>query len=190
MVEDIDRHAKGTIPDAGRYWYRHSSKMALLGATRPAAVTAFCSNRSILKTRRAEYCGTLFTVLLISLMWVGLLRSRLPRFLRIFSSGQKVDPESDQRPIQRDGFRYLQKLPRVLYETSLVNHVCFGYRLGCVYGFGFVKQAFFPSSTTPSLQNRCMDAWRDGYPSDQRNKSAGKLVIELKEESSTLQHCG
>ncbi len=110
-----------------------------------------------LKTRRAnKYCGTLFTVLLISLMLSWFTRSRLPRFFAdIFFKGQKVDPESEGASapyVNCDGFfRYLQKLPRVLYETSLVNHVSV-----LVIGLGasalrlyFVKQVFFPSSTTP-----------------------------------------
>ena len=43
---DIDRHAKGTIPDAGRHRYRHSNKMATARCYCYCRY-GFCSNRSI-----------------------------------------------------------------------------------------------------------------------------------------------
>lgn len=133
------------------------TKWPLLGAT-VIAVTAFAPI-GLSEDSTGEYCGTLFTVLLISLMlsWFTAI-SITPFFADIFFKGQKNAAGSeDADPYNGIIFvvyrRFLQLCMRQAWFTVIVLVVGLA---ASVYGFGFVKQAFFPSSTTPMFQ---ADIW-------------------------------
>ncbi len=106
------------------------TKWPLLGAT-VIAVTAFAPI-GLSEDATGEYCGTLFTVLLISLMlsWFTAI-SLTPFFADMFFKGQKAPEEGeDSDPYNGMIFVIYKKLPRVLYETSLAHCRCASGRFG------------------------------------------------------------
>ncbi|MFA0569894.1 efflux RND transporter permease subunit [Vibrio gallaecicus] len=133
------------------------TKWPLLGAT-VIAVTAFAPI-GLSQDATGEYCGTLFTVLLISLMlsWFTAI-SITPFFANMFFKGQKVDGGGeDNDPYKGMVFvvykNFLEFCMKRAWLTVIVLIVGLAVSL---YGFMFVKQAFFPSSTTPMFQ---VDVW-------------------------------
>ncbi|HHC6891883.1 TPA: efflux RND transporter permease subunit VmeI [Vibrio parahaemolyticus] len=140
------------------------TKWPLLGAT-VIAVTAFAPI-GLSEDSTGEYCGTLFTVLLISLMlsWFTAI-SLTPFFADIFFKGQKIkqgEGEGEGEGEENDPYngiifvaykKFLEFCMRRAWLTVVVLIVGLG---ASVYGFTLVKQSFFPSSTTPIFQ---LDVW-------------------------------
>ncbi|HAS6885055.1 TPA: efflux RND transporter permease subunit VmeI [Vibrio parahaemolyticus] len=134
------------------------TKWPLLGAT-VIAVTAFAPI-GLSEDSTGEYCGTLFTVLLISLMlsWFNAI-SLTPFFADIFFKGQKIKQGEGEENDPYNGIifvaykKFLEFCMRRAWLTVLVLIVGLG---ASVYGFTLVKQSFFPSSTTPIFQ---LDVW-------------------------------
>ncbi|MCR9591168.1 efflux RND transporter permease subunit VmeI [Vibrio alginolyticus] len=134
------------------------TKWPLLGAT-VIAVTAFAPI-GLSEDSTGEYCGTLFTVLLISLMlsWFTAI-SLTPFFADIFFKGQKIKQGEGEENDPYNGVifviykKFLQFCMRRAWFTVLVLIAGLA---ASVYGFTFVRQAFFPSSTTPIFQ---LDVW-------------------------------
>lgn len=134
------------------------TKWPLLGAT-VIAVTAFAPI-GLSEDSTGEYCGTLFTVLLISLMlsWFTAI-SLTPFFADIFFKGQKIKQGEGEENDPYNGIifvaykKFLEFCMRRAWLTVLVLIVGLG---AGVYGFTLVKQSFFPSSTTPIFQ---LDVW-------------------------------
>lgn len=133
------------------------TKWPLLGAT-VIAVTAFAPI-GLSEDSTGEYCGTLFTVLLISLMlsWFTAI-SITPFFADIFFKGQKVDADNEGKdPYNGMVFVIYKNFLEFCMKRAWLTMAVLVIGLGAsVYGFGFVKQAFFPSSTTPMFQ---VDVW-------------------------------
>ncbi len=134
------------------------TKWPLLGAT-VIAVTAFAPI-GLSEDSTGEYCGTLFTVLLISLMlsWFTAI-SLTPFFADIFFKGQKIKKGEGEENDPYNGIifvaykKFLEFCMRRAWLTVVVLIVGLG---ASVYGFTLVKQSFFPSSTTPIFQ---LDVW-------------------------------
>ncbi|HCE2449496.1 TPA: efflux RND transporter permease subunit VmeI [Vibrio parahaemolyticus] len=134
------------------------TKWPLLGAT-VIAVTAFAPI-GLSEDSTGEYCGTLFTVLLISLMlsWFTAI-SLTPFFADIFFKGQKIKRGEGEENDPYNGIifvaykKFLEFCMRRAWLTVVVLIVGLG---ASVYGFTLVKQSFFPSSTTPIFQ---LDVW-------------------------------
>ncbi|HCE3713464.1 MFS transporter [Vibrio parahaemolyticus] len=134
------------------------TKWPLLGAT-VIAVTAFAPI-GLSEDSTGEYCGTLFTVLLISLMlsWFTAI-SLTPFFADIFFKGQKIKQGEGEENDPYNGIifvaykKFLEFCMRRAWLTVVVLIVGLGVS---VYGFTLVKQSFFPSSTTPIFQ---LDVW-------------------------------
>ncbi|EMK3363995.1 efflux RND transporter permease subunit VmeI [Vibrio parahaemolyticus] len=134
------------------------TKWPLLGAT-VIAVTAFAPI-GLSEDSTGEYCGTLFTVLLISLMlsWFTAI-SLTPFFADIFFKGQKIKQGEGEESDPYNGIifvaykKFLEFCMRRAWLTVVVLIVGLG---ASVYGFTLVKQSFFPSSTTPIFQ---LDVW-------------------------------
>lgn len=134
------------------------TKWPLLGAT-VIAVTAFAPI-GLSEDSTGEYCGTLFTVLLISLMlsWFTAI-SLTPFFADIFFKGQNIKQGEGEENDPYNGVifviykKFLQFCMRRAWFTVVVLIAGLA---ASVYGFTFVKQAFFPSSTTPIFQ---LDVW-------------------------------
>ncbi|MFV8451576.1 efflux RND transporter permease subunit VmeI [Vibrio campbellii] len=134
------------------------TKWPLLGAT-VIAVTAFAPI-GLSEDSTGEYCGTLFTVLLISLMlsWFTAI-SLTPFFADIFFKGQKIKSGEgeDNDPYNGIVFVMYKKFLSFCMRRAWFTVVVLVAGLAVsVYGFTYVKQAFFPSSTTPIFQ---LDVW-------------------------------
>lgn len=130
--------------------------MAPIGAT-VIAVTAFAPI-GLSQDSTGEYCGTLFTVLLISLMlsWFTAI-SLTPFFADIFFKGQKVKEGENNDPYNGFVFvMYKKFLDFCMRRAWLTVVLLIGMLAGSLYGFTYIKQAFFPSSTTPMFLS---DIW-------------------------------
>ncbi|MGR5218639.1 efflux RND transporter permease subunit [Vibrio parahaemolyticus] len=133
------------------------TKWPLLGAT-VIAVTAFAPI-GLSEDSTGEYCGTLFSVLLISLMlsWFTAI-SLTPFFADIFFRGQK-QPEGDESKDPYNGFvfvAYRKFLEFCMHRAWLTVAFLIVALVASLYGFTQVKQSFFPASTTPMFQ---ADIW-------------------------------
>ncbi|WP_305423928.1 efflux RND transporter permease subunit [Photobacterium leiognathi] len=133
------------------------TKWSLLGAT-VIAVMAFAPI-GLSQDSTYEYCRTLFTVLLISLMlsWFTAI-SLTPFFADLFFKNVKVDQADDQKDPYGSIFfvvyrKSLEFCMRQAWMTVIVLILMLG---GSVYGFTLLKQSFFPASTTPMFM---VDVW-------------------------------
>ncbi|WP_305421081.1 efflux RND transporter permease subunit [Photobacterium leiognathi] len=133
------------------------TKWPLLGAT-VIAVMAFAPI-GLSQDSTGEYCRTLFTVLLISLMlsWFTAI-SLTPFFADLFFKNVKVDQADDQKDPYGSIFfvvyrKSLEFCMRQAWITVIVLILMLG---GSVYGFTLLKQSFFPASTTPMFM---VDVW-------------------------------
>ncbi|MGF1764767.1 efflux RND transporter permease subunit [Aliivibrio kagoshimensis] len=135
------------------------TKWPLLGAT-VIAVTAFAPI-GLSADATGEYCGTLFTVLLISLMlsWFTAI-SLTPFFASLFfkeQTGTLSGSDEENNPYNGMLFVVYQKFLMLCMKRSWLTVVLLLVALGAsIVGFGQVKQAFFPSSTTPMFM---VDVW-------------------------------
>jgi multidrug efflux pump subunit AcrB len=133
------------------------TKWPLLGAT-VIAVTAFAPI-GLSQDSTGEYCATLFSVLLISLMlsWFTAI-SLTPFFADMFFKGVKHNSDGEESdPYKGLVFvlykQSLEKCMKYAWTTVIVLIVMLGASL---YGFTQLKQSFFPSSTTPMFM---VDVW-------------------------------
>ncbi|PSU48587.1 MFS transporter [Photobacterium frigidiphilum] len=133
------------------------TKWPLLGAT-VIAVTAFAPI-GLSQDSTGEYCATLFSVLLISLMlsWFTAI-SLTPFFADMFFKGVKSNSDGEESdPYKGLVFvlykQSLEKCMKYAWTTVIVLIVMLGASL---YGFTQLKQSFFPSSTTPMFM---VDVW-------------------------------
>jgi multidrug efflux pump subunit AcrB len=126
----------------------------LLGAT-IVAVTAFASIGTS-PDSTGEYCGTLFWVILISLMlsWVTAVTCT-PLLCNTFLKGKsksEKDAGETKDPYDSKLFQvyrsFLSGCIRHRWITMAVVAGCF---ISALFGFGFVKQSFFPDSTRPQF---------------------------------------
>jgi multidrug efflux pump subunit AcrB len=133
------------------------TKWPLLGAT-VIAVTAFAPI-GLSEDATGEYCGTLFTVLLISLMlsWFTAI-SLTPFFADIFFKGQKFKQDGENSDPYNGMIFVLYKgfLEFCMKRAWLTVIVLILGLAASIAGFTQVKQSFFPSSTTPIFQ---ADIW-------------------------------
>ncbi|MUI53325.1 efflux RND transporter permease subunit [Aliivibrio fischeri] len=161
------------------------TKWPLLGAT-VIAVTAFAPI-GLSDDATGEYCGTLFSVLLISLMlsWFTAI-SLTPFFASLFFKERvQNDDESIEEKDPYNGMifviykRFLEFCMRYSVATMVVLVIALG---GSLYGFTKVKQSFFPSSTTPIFM---VDVW---MPEGTDIRSTNATLKELEEWILEQQH--
>lgn len=161
------------------------TKWPLLGAT-VIAVTAFAPI-GLSDDATGEYCGTLFTVLLISLMlsWFTAI-SLTPFFASLFFKERvQSEEESLEEKAPYNGMifvvykRFLEFCMRYSVATMVILVVALG---GSLYGFTKVKQSFFPSSTTPIFM---VDVW---MPEGTDIRSTNATLKELEEWILEQQH--
>ena len=162
------------------------TKWPLLGAT-VIAVTAFAPI-GLSEDSTGEYCGTLFTVLLISLMlsWFTAI-SITPFFADLFFKGQKVDPDNEGKdPYNGMVFVIYKKFLEFCMKRAWLTMIVLVIGLGAsVYGFGFVKQAFFPSSTTPMFQ---VDVWMPEGTDIRATNAKLKVLENWLSEQEEVEH--
>ncbi len=129
----------------------------LLGAT-VIAVTAFAPI-GLSPDSTGEFVGSLFYVLLISLLFSWITALSLTPFLchLLFSDDTGSTDEDDSDPYK--GFIYViygQVLSKLLAHRKATMAAMLVAMVMAVVGFGFVKQSFFPPSNTPMF---LVDIW-------------------------------
>ena len=124
------------------------SALPLLGAT-VIAIIAFAPI-GLSQDSTGEYCKSLFQVLLISLLlsWITAL-TLTPVFVQWMDGRQAISKETTQ-PYQGVVFRLYRRVLTTLLRFRITTLVLMAACLAAlVYGFGYVKQNFFPASNTP-----------------------------------------
>lgn len=146
----IARQQGSTLLTAINYVIRRSA-LPLLGAT-VIAILAFAPI-GLSQDSTGEYCKSLFQVLLISLMlsWFSAL-TITPVLIKwwLFKGQQPPAETSDTDPYSGRFYRiYQQILHTLLMRKAITLTVMAALLAASIWGFGSVRQNFFPSSNTP-----------------------------------------
>ncbi|PKF76671.1 MFS transporter [Vibrio sp. vnigr-6D03] len=162
------------------------TKWPLLGAT-VIAVTAFAPI-GLSDDATGEYCGTLFTVLLISLMlsWFTAI-SLTPFFADLFFKEKKSDKnEEPSDPYNGMVFvlyrGFLEFCMKRAWLTVVVLIVAL---MASLYGFTKIKQSFFPSSTTPMFM---VDVWMPEGTDIRATNTKLKVIADWLENKDGVEH--
>lgn len=146
----IARQRGSTLMTAIQYVIRRSA-LPLLGAT-VIAILAFAPI-GLSQDSTGEYCKSLFQVLLISLLlsWFSALTITPVMIKWWLFKGQKVaDTPADDDPYNQRFYRlYQQMLNALLVRKTVTLALMVILLAGAIWGFGAVRQNFFPSSNTP-----------------------------------------
>ena len=146
----IARQRGSTLMTAIQYVIRRSA-LPLLGAT-VIAILAFAPI-GLSQDSTGEYCKSLFQVLLISLLlsWFSALTITPVMIKWWLFKGQKVaDTPADVDPYNQRFYRlYQQMLNALLVRKTVTLALMVILLAGAIWGFGAVRQNFFPSSNTP-----------------------------------------
>jgi multidrug efflux pump subunit AcrB len=139
-----------------------NNAIPLLGAT-AVAVLAFASIGSM-ENNPGEYTRSLYYVILISLSvsWLTAVTTTpliTEKFVLSKSKKKKDSHKSDPY-----GGKFYQRYRAVLYTLIKFRWITIGVVIGLfllsIFGFGFIKSLFFPSSTRPQLIVECQ--FREG----------------------------
>jgi len=156
----------------------------LLGAT-IVAVTAFASIGTS-PDSTGEYCGTLFWVILFSLMlsWVTAMTCT-PLLCKTFLMGKSKGNGGGQKPEDPYGGKFYQlyrsflsSCIRYRWVTMAVVVACF---IGALLGFGHVKNSFFPDSTRPQFY---VDFW---FPEGTSIEETTREMTRAEEKLKTIE---
>lgn len=146
----IARQRGSTLMTAINYVIRRSA-LPLLGAT-VIAILAFAPI-GLSQDSTGEYCKSLFQVLLISLLlsWFSAL-TITPVMIKwwLFKGQQTADAPADVDPYNQRFYRLYQNMLNALLQRKAITLALMVVLLaGAIWGFGAVRQNFFPSSNTP-----------------------------------------
>lgn len=146
----IARQQGSALLTAVNYVIRRSA-LPLLGAT-VIAILAFAPI-GLSQDSTGEYCKSLFQVLLISLMlsWFSAL-TITPVLIKwwLFKRQPAAEQSSETNPYDGRFYRlYQQALTVLLRQKTLTLALMAVLLAGAIWGFGSVRQNFFPSSNTP-----------------------------------------
>jgi multidrug efflux pump subunit AcrB len=151
------------------------TSIPLLGAT-VIAVTAFAAI-GVSQDSTGEYCRSLFSVILISLMlsWYTAVTST-PLFCKALLKTKTAAPGEQKDPYAGALFRiYKSFLETSIRFRWVTIAVVIGMFAASLVGFGFVKQSFFPDSTRPQFM---VDLW---FPEGIRIEETEQRVAEAEE---------
>lgn len=146
----IARQQGSTLLTAINYVIRRSA-LPLLGAT-VIAILAFAPI-GLSQDSTGEYCKSLFQVLLISLMlsWFSAL-TITPVLIKwwLFKHQSQPVAQTNANPYGGRFYRlYQQALHALLLRKTITLTVMVALLAAAIWGFGSVRQNFFPSSNTP-----------------------------------------
>lgn len=146
----IARQRGSTLMTAINYVIRRSA-LPLLGAT-VIAILAFAPI-GLSQDSTGEYCKSLFQVLLISLLlsWFSAL-TLTPVMIKwwLFKGQQTAEAPAEDDPYNRRFYRLYQNMLNALLVRKTITLALMAVLLaGAIWGFGAVRQNFFPSSNTP-----------------------------------------
>lgn len=152
----------------------NQTKWPLLGAT-VIAVAAFAPI-GLSQDATGEYCATLFTVLLVSLMlsWFTAI-SLTPFFADMFFKGTKSLNEGEaEDPYKGFVFVWYKAILNMCMKHAWTSvAILLVMLMASIYGFTQLKQAFFPSATTPMFM---VDVW---LPEGSDIRETNKKLTEL-----------
>jgi len=157
------------------------TKWPLLGAT-IIAITAFAPI-GLSPDDTGEFAGSLFWVLLISLFlsWVTAI-TLTPFFASLLLKETKSDEEED---LQSKPNMMQRLLMFVLTNRKIAYSMILVAFAASIYGFGFVKQVFFPPATTPIY---LIDIWgTKGNDIKTTNELVQSIEKKLLEQESVEQ---
>lgn len=158
------------------------SAIPLLGAT-IIAIMAFAAIGTS-QDSTGEFCRSLFQVIMVSLLlsWVTAV-TLTPLLGTMFLKGPKAD--SDGEDVEKDPYdtpfyrRYRGLLAACIRFRWITVAAVAGIFVAAVFGFGFVKQSFFPPSTRPQFM---VDLWLpQGTHIDQTTARAMELQAGVRE---------
>ncbi|WBF67078.1 efflux RND transporter permease subunit [Desulfovibrio subterraneus] len=126
----------------------------LLGAT-AIAIMAFAAI-GLSEDNTGEYCGSLFWVLLISLLlsWVTAITTT-PLLCEMFLKGGAAGDKDAYGGVVFSAYRNMLRF--CLNNRWVTVGAMVALLVASIYGFGFVKQSFFPDSTQPQF---FVDFWK------------------------------
>ncbi len=161
--------------------------MPLLAAT-AVAIMAFASIGGM-SNSTGEYCQSLYYVILISLSlsWITAVTTT-PLVTKQFIMSKK-DKEMKGGSEGAYGGKFYQIYRKLLFTA--INHrwitiaVVAGLFALSVYGFGFVKQLFFPASTRPQFMVECF--FREGIHIMETSKQVKKIEEYLMKQEGITQ---
>ncbi len=161
--------------------------MPLLAAT-AVAIMAFASIGGM-SNSTGEYCQSLYYVILISLSlsWITAVTTT-PLVTKQFIMGKKDKAKGDGGSDAYGG-KFYQIYRKFLNGAIRYRWVTIGIVVGLfalsVYGFGFVKQLFFPASTRPQFMVECF--FREGIHIDETSKKVKKIEEYLMKKEGITQ---
>ncbi len=161
--------------------------MPLLAAT-AVAIMAFASIGGM-SNSTGEYCQSLYYVILISLSlsWVTAVTTT-PLVTTKFIMSKK-DMAVDHEHEDAYGGKFYQIYRNFLSAAIRYRWITIGIVVGLfvlsVYGFGFVKQLFFPASTRPQFMVECF--FREGIHIEETAKKVGKIEKYLEKQEGVTQ---
>jgi multidrug efflux pump subunit AcrB len=163
----------------------NQTAMPLLGAT-VIAVLAFAAIGTS-QDSTGEYTRSLFTVIMISLLLSWLTAVTVTPLLGVmFLKAPAGDPDAD--PYDSRFYRifggFLRTCIKVRWLTIAVVLAVFG---SAVYGFGYVKQSFFPNSTRPQIM---VDYWLPQGSSIEQSDAHAARVEEYLLGLEGVKHVG
>lgn len=166
---------QGSSPGAALDYVIRRSALPLLGAT-VIAILAFAPI-GLSQDSTGEYCKSLFQVLLISLMlsWFSAL-TITPVLIKwgLFSQARSVQTLPTSSPYQGGFYRLYQRaLTALLAQKTLTLSMMVILLALAVWGFGAVRQNFFPAANTPIF---FVDLW---LPYGTDIKSTEKIASEI-----------
>lgn len=164
----------------------------LLGAT-VIAVLAFASI-GVSEDATGEYLGSLFQVMLISLMLSWLIAITVtPLFCTMFLKESKPDAGSAQKdPYQGIIFLvYIKFLRQSIRRRWISVAVMLVLLVAALYGFGLLKDSFFPESTRPQFElHYWLPAGTDIRQTSQDLEKIEKHLLTNKRVTSTASYIG
>jgi multidrug efflux pump subunit AcrB len=153
------------------------NSIPLFGAT-AVAVLAFASIGGM-ENSTGEYCRSLYYVILISLSLSWLTAVTItPLITKIFILGKTSPSKEDNASKDPYGGKFYQIYRDFLLTALRVRWVTIGVVIGlfaaALFGFGYVKNMFFPPSTRPQFMVECQ--FREG--THIRKTEKGVAIIE------------
>ncbi|MGJ0193811.1 efflux RND transporter permease subunit [Pantoea sp. RRHST58] len=158
-------------------WNVRRSALPLLGAT-IIAILAFAPV-GLSQNSTGEYCRSLFFVLLISLLLSWLTSLTLtPVFIKwLTSEKESLETLALSKPAEGSILRYYRRmLEWMLDHKTLTLGVATVLLLTSAVGFSWVRQSFFPPSTTPVF---LVDLW---LPNDSDPEKTVRIAKHIEEQ--------
>ncbi len=163
------------------------NSLPLLAAT-AVAIMAFASIGGM-SNSTGEYCQSLYYVILISLSlsWITAVTAT-PLVTTRFIMSRK-DREAGKTNADAYGGKfyiiYRRFLTAAIKQRWMTIGIVIGMFVLSVYGFGFVKQLFFPASTRPQFMVECF--FREGIHVEETSKQVRKIEEYLKKQEGVTQ---